>query len=357
MTLPEAEQHLSLALEAAVTRFGTMVRPVGRRYRLDESGLDEVMQEVRIRLWRAQGTSEQVGETNTSYVYRTASSAALDVLRRRRSRQADRHDAIDDGAVAVPQRVVERRGPLEVIHRGGEVVEPEREHAQPAVGEGEALLIPGNFGLGEHLPERGLRLSQPAAKLKLVAPARGQTRQRGMVVRRAQEPLRPIHDREHGVSPSHKAVCHGMGLEALAGEPPLSQALGRDHALAGEVGCVGRAGDRSVETEAAKVLGSFPGIARRQQCPERVEHRERRLQPAGGAPGIAEPDQRIDLAATISDPPGLRDRRSQQRVGAAIVTFPECHPVEPELCLDVHSSAVPAELSMRRKSRSAAGKS
>jgi RNA polymerase sigma-70 factor (ECF subfamily) len=78
-----------------------MVRQVGRRYRLDEEGLDEVMQEVRIRLWRARGTSEQVGETNTSYVYRTASSAALDVLRRRRSRQADRHDTIDDGPVAV----------------------------------------------------------------------------------------------------------------------------------------------------------------------------------------------------------------------------------------------------------------
>jgi RNA polymerase sigma factor (sigma-70 family) len=96
MTLPEAEQHLSLALKAAVARFGAMVRQVGRRYRLDESGLDEVMQEVRIRLWRARETSEKVDETNTSYVYRTASSAALDILRRRRARQADRHDAIED---------------------------------------------------------------------------------------------------------------------------------------------------------------------------------------------------------------------------------------------------------------------
>jgi RNA polymerase sigma factor (sigma-70 family) len=95
MTLPEAEQHLSLALEAAVARFGTMVRQVGRRYRLDDNGLDEVMQEVRIRLWRARETSEQVGETNTSYVYRTASSAALDILRRRRARQADRHDSME----------------------------------------------------------------------------------------------------------------------------------------------------------------------------------------------------------------------------------------------------------------------
>src|SRR5688572_21850840 len=102
MTLPEAEQNLSLALEAAVSRFGNMVRQVGRRYRLDESGLDEVMQEVRIRLWRARGSSEQVVETNTSYVYRTASSAALDVLRRRRARQAERHDSIDQDEAAAP---------------------------------------------------------------------------------------------------------------------------------------------------------------------------------------------------------------------------------------------------------------
>ena len=84
-----------------------MVRQVGRRYRLDEAAIDEVMQEVRIRLWRARGTSEQIEETNTSYVYRTATSAALDVIRRRRSRQADRHEAIDEGGgvavLAAPQ--------------------------------------------------------------------------------------------------------------------------------------------------------------------------------------------------------------------------------------------------------------
>jgi RNA polymerase sigma-70 factor (ECF subfamily) len=114
MSLHEAEQHLSLALEAAMTKFGAMVRQVGRRYRLDDEGVDEVMQEVRIRLWRARGTSEQIDETNTSYVYRTASTAALDVLRRRRSRWAGQHDDIDDGPVAVlaapepdPHRVLE----------------------------------------------------------------------------------------------------------------------------------------------------------------------------------------------------------------------------------------------------------
>ena len=99
MTLPEAGQHLSLALEAVVTRFGAMVRQVARRYRLDESDVEEVMQEVRIRLWRARETSEQIGEVSTSYVYKTASSAALDVIRRRRSRRAEHHRSIDEEGV------------------------------------------------------------------------------------------------------------------------------------------------------------------------------------------------------------------------------------------------------------------
>ena len=103
MTLPEAERHLSLAVEAVVSRFGSMVRQVGRRYRLHEGDVDEVMQEVRIRLWRAQRTSEQISEVNTSYIYRTASSAALDVIRRRRSRRAEHHQSqsLDDESSAV----------------------------------------------------------------------------------------------------------------------------------------------------------------------------------------------------------------------------------------------------------------
>ena len=121
MTLPEAERHLSLAVEAVLTRFGSMVRQVSRRYRLDESDADEVMQEVRIRLWRAQQTSEQIGEVSTSYVYRTASTAALDVIRRRRSRRAEHHQSLDDEAapVALAATAPDPHGALE----GSEVAE------------------------------------------------------------------------------------------------------------------------------------------------------------------------------------------------------------------------------------------
>jgi RNA polymerase sigma-70 factor (ECF subfamily) len=121
MTLPEAEHHLSLAVETVLKRFGAMVRQVGRRYRLDDADVDEVMQEVRIRLWRAQGTSEQIGEVSTSYVYRTASSAALDVIRRRRSRRGEHHQSLDDerAAVALPEPSPDPHGVLE----GSEVAE------------------------------------------------------------------------------------------------------------------------------------------------------------------------------------------------------------------------------------------
>lgn len=95
MTLPRSDD-LSAALEAVIARFATMVRSVGARHRLAESDLDEVLQEVRIRLWRADPAGERIATIGASYVYRTAVSAALDLLRRRRAYAADRTDSVDD---------------------------------------------------------------------------------------------------------------------------------------------------------------------------------------------------------------------------------------------------------------------
>lgn len=77
----------SEALEAVVARYGRMVKSVGFRHGLSEADVDEVMQEVRIRLWRSKKTSGKIRGAPTSYVYRTAHSAALDLLRRRRARR------------------------------------------------------------------------------------------------------------------------------------------------------------------------------------------------------------------------------------------------------------------------------
>ena len=87
MQVPEVgiTNTVSSVLETVVANFGAMVRSVGRRHRLSEADVDEMLQEVRIRLWRAQATDTQIAQSSASYVYRTAASAALDILRRRRA--------------------------------------------------------------------------------------------------------------------------------------------------------------------------------------------------------------------------------------------------------------------------------
>jgi RNA polymerase sigma-70 factor (ECF subfamily) len=77
---------VSTALDSLLARFGEMVRRVGLRHRLYPDEVDEVLQEMRVRLWRAHGTGEQIAAVSASYVYRTALTAALGVIRRRRSR-------------------------------------------------------------------------------------------------------------------------------------------------------------------------------------------------------------------------------------------------------------------------------
>jgi RNA polymerase sigma factor (sigma-70 family) len=95
---------LSPALDAVVSRFAGMVRGVGWRHRLSEADVDEVMQQVRIRLWRAQRESEQIGRTPASYVYRTAVSAAVDLMRRRRAQRSDQTLSLDEPGAALPER-------------------------------------------------------------------------------------------------------------------------------------------------------------------------------------------------------------------------------------------------------------
>src|SRR5215216_1863740 len=72
------------------------VRGVGWRHRLSEADVDEVMQQVRIRLWRAQGDSEQIARAPASYVYRTAVSAALDLIRRRQAQRFEQTTSMEE---------------------------------------------------------------------------------------------------------------------------------------------------------------------------------------------------------------------------------------------------------------------
>ena len=102
---------LSPALEHLVARFSRMVRSVGARHGLSEADLDEVVQDVRIRLWRSGATSEQIAALGASYIYRTAATAALDLLRRRRAHGAVLTDSLDTHAERL---VAEPRAPGEL---------------------------------------------------------------------------------------------------------------------------------------------------------------------------------------------------------------------------------------------------
>lgn len=78
----------SQGLERLVARFERMIRAVGRRYRLDPTDVDELLQNVRVRLWHTRGAeseTESIESTRTSYVYRAAVTAAIDIFRQRRS--------------------------------------------------------------------------------------------------------------------------------------------------------------------------------------------------------------------------------------------------------------------------------
>jgi RNA polymerase sigma-70 factor (ECF subfamily) len=110
----ERADRVSSALEAVISRFRTMVRSVGARRGLSEVDIDDVLQEVRIRLWhacneRAAGGDEWIEQLGASYVYRTAMSAAVDILRRQRARAVELTDSLDDQPADLPAT---SRGPL-----------------------------------------------------------------------------------------------------------------------------------------------------------------------------------------------------------------------------------------------------
>jgi RNA polymerase sigma-70 factor (ECF subfamily) len=104
-----APDSLSPALERVLEKFAGVVRRVCAQYRFAGAEVDELIQEVRIRLWHAHGSHERPDERlaaiPASYLHRTALSAAVDLLRRRRARRTDRMVPIDDdveGAGEVP---------------------------------------------------------------------------------------------------------------------------------------------------------------------------------------------------------------------------------------------------------------
>ena len=116
------ESDLSTALEAVLERYAATVRRLARERGLQEHEVDEVFQEVRIRLWKALGEQGRIETVKGSYVHRATLSAAMDLIRRRRGREqpletlrAPEGSVANSGDVGVTAAV---RGPEADLARG-----------------------------------------------------------------------------------------------------------------------------------------------------------------------------------------------------------------------------------------------
>jgi RNA polymerase sigma factor (sigma-70 family) len=136
----------SAALDSLLSRFEGVVRTIAARYRLAPTDRDDLVQEVRVRLWRALEV-ERIDAVPASYLYRTASSAALDLIRRRRTNREDPLDdlaptdhSLADGA-ARPDERAER---ADLAFRIGQAIEEIPETRRAAV----RMYLAG-YGSGE----------------------------------------------------------------------------------------------------------------------------------------------------------------------------------------------------------------
>jgi RNA polymerase sigma-70 factor (ECF subfamily) len=133
-----APDPLSPVLERTIGNFAGIMRRVAWRYHFSGADVDELVQEVRIRLWRAHGGQERPDETiasiPASYLHRTALSAAIDLIRRRRARRSDRMFSIDDAddmpEVAGPEQAFAESELAEQVERAIESIPLSR---RPAV--------------------------------------------------------------------------------------------------------------------------------------------------------------------------------------------------------------------------------
>jgi RNA polymerase sigma-70 factor (ECF subfamily) len=98
----ETPSDVSVALDRIVNRFSSLMRRIGRGYRLPDDAIDEAIQDVRIRLWRALATVPDIQRVPATYIHRTTVSAMLDLLRRRAARRETATVSIEGRVTLIP---------------------------------------------------------------------------------------------------------------------------------------------------------------------------------------------------------------------------------------------------------------
>lgn len=108
--MPESPEDLSPAIAGVVARFADMVRNVALTHGLAGDDLDEVIQQVRIRIWHAHRDGGKIAALGSSYMYRTAVSAAVDLIRARRAR-------MEEGLETAEGDAIRTSGPVHLLER------------------------------------------------------------------------------------------------------------------------------------------------------------------------------------------------------------------------------------------------
>ena len=82
------------AIDRVLPRFGGLMRRAAQARGLLEHDVDEVLQDIRIRLWKSRASDENLEALGASYLHKVAISAVIDFLRRRTSRREDSLDLV-----------------------------------------------------------------------------------------------------------------------------------------------------------------------------------------------------------------------------------------------------------------------
>jgi RNA polymerase sigma factor (sigma-70 family) len=111
MTPPR--DSISDELESLVLRFARFAGRIAHDRGLHHEDIDELLQELRVRFWRAR--KEGLLDLSANYVRRAAISAALDIIRRRR---VDRNVSLDDNEAGAHPLAAVSAGPAELLEQG-----------------------------------------------------------------------------------------------------------------------------------------------------------------------------------------------------------------------------------------------
>ncbi len=93
----ESESVVSIdgrAIDRVLLRFGGLMRRAAQARGLLDHDVDEVLQDIRIRLWKTRASDENLEALGASYLHKVAMSAVIDFLRRRAARREDSLDSV-----------------------------------------------------------------------------------------------------------------------------------------------------------------------------------------------------------------------------------------------------------------------